>query len=148
MINYFKTIFSTFLFFLSSLLISHAREEGSMLLGNYSTNGANVAPISENKLLSKPENKIIVAVMDGGVDPDHEDLKDVMWVNPGENPGNSQDDDQNGYADDVYGWNFIGGPDGRNVNHDTYEITRVYNQLHKKYAGVDRASLKKIGRAH
>ncbi|HLU94234.1 MAG TPA: S8 family serine peptidase [Membranihabitans sp.] len=147
MINSFKTIFSTFLFFLSSLIISHAQEEGWMLLGTDSTNGANVAPIYENNLISKPENKIIVAVIDGGVDPNHEDLKDVMWVNPGEKPGNSQDDDQNGYADDVYGWNFIGGPDGRNVNHDTYEITRVYNQLHKKYAGVDRASLKKNEKA-
>lgn len=142
MIYSFKTIISTLLFFLSFIIISDAQEEW-MLLGTDSTNGANVAPIYENNLISKPENKIIVAVIDGGLDPSHEDLKDVLWENPGEQPGNSLDDDQNGYVDDVYGWNFIGGPDGKNVNHDTYEITRVYVQLHKKYENANPDDLSK-----
>src|SRR5690606_4352077 len=103
--------------------------------------------IYENNLIKQPENKIIVAVIDGGVDPEHEDLKDVLWMNPGETAGNKTDDDQNGYVDDVHGWNFIGGPDGRNVNHDTYEITRVYAALHQKYQSADPENLSKKERA-
>ncbi len=143
MIYSFKTIISTILFFLSIVIISNAQNEGWLLLGTDSTNGANVTPIYQNNLIKSPDNKIIVAVIDGGVEPDHEDLKNVMWVNQGEIAGNSQDDDHNGYADDIYGWNFIGGPDGRNVDQDTYEITRQYKRLHQKYADVDPLKLKK-----
>jgi cell wall-associated protease len=81
----------------------------------------------------KKGQTIIVAVLDSGVDYKHEDLKEVMWVNPGEVAGNGVDDDKNGYVDDIHGWNFIGGKDGRNVEHDTYELTREYARLSKKY---------------
>ncbi len=84
-----------------------------------------------------PQKEIIVAVIDGGIDADHEDLKANMWVNEDEIPGNGEDDDQNGYVDDVHGWNFIGGPDGENVNHDTFELTRIYRRLAPKYSNVD-----------
>ena len=50
---------------------------------------------------------VIVAVIDQGVKFDHEDLAENMWVNPGEIPGNGIDDDNNGYVDDVFGYNFI-----------------------------------------
>ena len=56
----------------------------------------------------KPKEKIIVAVIDGGVDIKHEDLKDVLWTNKKEIPGNGIDDDGYGYVDDIHGWNFIG----------------------------------------
>lgn len=49
---------------------------------------------------------VIVAVIDGGIDVNHEDLKANLWVNPGEIPGNGIDDDGNGYVDDVNGYNF------------------------------------------
>ena len=49
--------------------------------------------------------EIVVAVVDGGVDLDHEDLVDNLWVNAGEIPDNGIDDDENGYIDDVHGWN-------------------------------------------
>lgn len=68
---------------------------------------------------------VIVAVIDGGVDYLHEDLNGVMWKNTREIPGNGIDDDGNGYVDDIYGWNFIGGSDGKNVEGDTLEITRL-----------------------
>lgn len=77
---------------------------------------------------------VVVAVIDSGIDTLHEDLKDVLWRNPGEIPGNGIDDDGNGYVDDVYGWNFIGGKDGRNVKQDSYEGARVYHSLKGKYA--------------
>ena len=50
----------------------------------------------------------IVAVIDSGIDIDHEDLRNVVWTNPNEIPNNGKDDDQNGYVDDIHGWNFLG----------------------------------------
>lgn len=97
-------------------------------------------------LKGKKSETVIVAVIDGGVDPLHEDLKDVMWVNPGEIAGNGKDDDGNGYIDDVYGWNFIGGKDGKNVHHDQLEITRLYKVYREKFKNVDPSGLKKKDR--
>src|SRR5215204_2063964 len=87
---------------------------------------------------------VVVAVIDSGIDTLHEDLKDVLWRNPKEIPGNNIDDDQNGYVDDVYGWNFLGGKDGRNVKQDSYEGARVYHKLKLKYADkeIDPSTLK------
>ncbi|MEO7964652.1 MAG: peptidase S8, partial [Gemmatimonadaceae bacterium] len=73
-----------------------------------------------------PARTVLVAVIDGGVDTSHAALRDILWRNPKEVAGNGKDDDGNGYTDDVYGWNFIGGKDGRDVNWDTIELTRVY----------------------
>lgn len=70
---------------------------------------------------------IIVAVIDSGVDIEHEDLDDVLWTNKDEIAGNGIDDDKNGYVDDIHGWNFIGGAEG-NVNDDTLEITRLVQE--------------------
>ncbi len=50
---------------------------------------------------------VIIAVIDSGVDIDHPDLKDNIWTNPREIPGNGIDDDHNGYIDDVHGWDFL-----------------------------------------
>jgi cell wall-associated protease len=97
-----------------------------------------------SKLLSgKKSETVIVAVIDGGVDPMHEDLKDIMWINPGEIAGNGIDDDKNGYVDDVHGWNFIGGKDGKNIGPDALEITRLVAKYQKMFKGKDIASLSK-----
>ena len=79
----------------------------------------------------KPKKTVLVAVIDSGVDYEHEDLKDIMWVNPKEVKGNGKDDDGNGYADDIHGWNFIGGKAG-NVSDETLEMTRIYSELKAK----------------
>jgi subtilisin family serine protease len=50
---------------------------------------------------------ITVAVIDTGVETSHPDLKDRIWTNPGELPGNGVDDDNNGYVDDIHGWDFV-----------------------------------------
>ncbi len=89
----------------------------------------------------KKADTIIVAVMDGGVDYMHEDLKSVMWRNPGEIPGNKIDDDKNGYIDDVYGWNFIGGANGENVQYDNLEFIRLLRPLQKKYQGMSESTV-------
>ena len=51
---------------------------------------------------------VIVAVIDSGIDIEHEDLDGVIWTNEKEIPGNGIDDDKNGYVDDIHGWNFLG----------------------------------------
>jgi cell wall-associated protease len=88
--------------------------------------------VRSKKLKSKT---VIVAVIDSGVDTLHEDLKGILWINPKEIPGNGIDDDNNGYVDDIYGWNFLGGKDGRNVKEDSYEGARVYYKFKKIYSG-------------
>ena len=90
--------------------------------------------VKTKKLKSKT---VIVAVIDSGVDTTHEDLKAVLWKNPKEIPGNGIDDDKNGYVDDIYGWNFLGGRDGNNVEANSYEGARVYHNLKSKYAGKE-----------
>jgi subtilisin family serine protease len=59
-------------------------------------------------LKGKHGKQVIVAVVDSGTDLEHEDLKDVAWVNPKEIAGNGIDDDKNGFIDDIHGWNFLG----------------------------------------
>ncbi len=54
-----------------------------------------------------PNNKVVVAVVDTGIDIKHPALKDQLWTNPGEIPDNGIDDDHNGFIDDVHGWNFV-----------------------------------------
>lgn len=85
----------------------------------------------------KDGQTVVVAIIDSGIDYEHEDLAANMWVNPGEIAGNGKDDDNNGYVDDIHGWNFIGGPDGTNVGMDSYEAARVYGSLKYKYENAD-----------
>ena len=81
-------------------------------------------------LKSKP---VLIAVIDSGVDTLQEDLIHILWTNTAEIPGNGIDDDHNGYVDDVHGWNFIGGKDGKNVKDDSQEEGRVYYQYKETF---------------
>jgi subtilisin family serine protease len=79
---------------------------------------------------------VIVGVIDSGTDIEHEDLKNVLWTNPGEIAGNGIDDDKNGFIDDVHGWNFLGNILGENM-----EFVRIIRKLEPKYKGKDESSI-------
>lgn len=96
-------------------------------------------------LKGKPSRPVIVAIVDSGVDIEHEDLRGNIWTNEDEIPGNGIDDDKNGYVDDIHGWNFIGGKEG-NVEADTYEVTREYARLKPKYENVSEKDVRKRDR--
>ena len=89
---------------------------------------------------NKKSKTVLVAVIDSGIDTTHEDLKPVLWTNPKEIAGNGVDDDNNGYVDDVRGWNFIGGKDGKNVQEDSYEASRVYHQYKERFQDLTDSS--------
>jgi subtilisin family serine protease len=64
---------------------------------------------------------IAIAIIDNGVDLDHEDLD--IWTNPNETPNNDIDDDQNGYVDDTNGWNFHNDTNNPDADYDSHHGT-------------------------
>jgi len=104
--------------------------------------GLSVEKTYATLLKGRPSRTITVAVIDSGIDFEHEDLKDVMWTNPKEVKNNGVDDDKNGYIDDIHGWSFIGGKNG-NVKRDTYELTREYVRLKGKYENLSESNVLK-----
>ncbi|MFO7658878.1 MAG: S8 family peptidase [Bacteroidales bacterium] len=95
-------------------------------------------------LKDKISTPVVVAVIDGGVDINHEDLVGKIWINEDEIPGNGIDDDQNGFVDDIYGWNFLGGANGENIEFETYEVTRIYRKYKEVFNTSDTINLKGI----
>ncbi|TAE31779.1 MAG: peptidase S8 [Cytophagales bacterium] len=93
-------------------------------------------------LKGRTSQPVVVAIIDSGVDTDHEDLKDVVWKNPKETPDNNVDDDKNGYPDDLTGWNFMGSKDGTTYETDQEEVTQIYVLWKDKYDKADPKRLK------
>ena len=85
---------------------------------------------------NKKATPIIVAVLDSGIDTTHEDLKNILWTNLKEIPGNGIDDDKNGYIDDVHGWNFLGGKNGQSVKRAPDERSRIYHKYKAKFSNA------------
>ncbi|MCP3932058.1 MAG: S8 family serine peptidase [Bacteroidetes bacterium] len=94
-----------------------------------------------SNLIKTKGHTVIVAVLDSGVDTTHEDLKDILWKNMDEIPGNGIDDDNNGYVDDIRGWNFLGNANGENIHHDNLEVTRLYVKYKGKYEDISQKHL-------
>ncbi len=90
---------------------------------------------------TKKGQTVIVGVIDSGVDIEHEDLDGVVWTNPKEIKGNGKDDDNNGYIDDIHGWNFLGTSEDENL-----EYVRIIKKLKPKYAGKNLASIAESNR--
>ena len=96
-----------------------------------------------NELLKGRKGKtVIVGVIDSGVDIEHEDLKDVIWTNKGEIAGNGKDDDNNGYIDDIHGWNFLG-----DIVAENMEYVRYMKKLGPKFEGKSESSVGATDRA-
>jgi len=94
--------------------------------------------ISLNKaymlLKGKKSKTVVVATIDSGIDTLQQDLQGILWTNPKEIPGNGKDDDHDGYVDDVHGWNFLGGANGKCDFSETTEEVREYAKLKDKYS--------------
>lgn len=88
-------------------------------------------------LKGRKSTKVVVAILDSGVDIEHEDLKDNIWTNKNEIPDNGIDDDNNGYVDDIHGWNFLGNSAGTNLEHANMEVTRLYRKLAPRFQDVE-----------
>ena len=100
----------------------------------YGVNTDNAYKFLESKGL-KPRT-VVVGVLDSGVEVDHPGLINNMWKNPNEIPNNGIDDDKNGYVDDIYGWNFIGGKTA-DVDADNLEVTRIVKEYQEVFEGSD-----------
>ena len=95
--------------------------------------GMSVEKAYADILKNKKGSTVIVAVLDSGMDLDHEDLDGVLWTNSKEIPNNGKDDDNNGFVDDVHGYNFLG---------DSYNEQLEYARMLRLKVG-DAASLAK-----
>ncbi len=79
----------------------------------------------DSLLTNKKEKEVIVAIIDTEIDINHKELQNNIWINNGEIPNNKIDDDQNGYIDDINGWNFIGNLKGKNIIYSSIESIRI-----------------------
>ena len=95
--------------------------------------GISLEKAKQNLSTTPAPSPIIIAIMDGGIDTNHLTLKSKLWNNLSEIPNNQIDDDHNGYIDDIHGWNFLGGKDGRNINKASDEKSRVYHAYKQLY---------------
>ncbi len=123
------------LIFTGSIFAQHSSEVDKDILNWYNGKGAGMEVDKAYKKLKKRESTtVVVAIIDSGIDIEHEDLKGKIWVNEDEIPNNGKDDDNNGYIDDVHGWNFLGNSKGENANSMRLERTRIYAKLTAKSA--------------
>lgn len=99
---------------------SESKQWGHLDLQHDTIPGMSVNRAYEELLKKKKGELVIVAVIDSGIDLAHEDIEDVLWVNPGEKAGDGIDNDQNGFIDDVHGYNFLG-----ESYHEQLEFTRI-----------------------
>lgn len=90
--------------------------------------GMSVTKAYDEIIRNRKGETVIVAVLDAGVDIEHEDLDGVLWTNKDEVPNNGIDDDNNGYVDDIHGWNFLGGAVNENL-----ELTRIVKKYKDKF---------------
>lgn len=105
--------------------------------------GVSTEKAYQQYLKNKKPKTVIVAVIDSGVDITHEDLVGKIWTNEKEIPNNGIDDDKNGFIDDIHGWDFIGGKDGKDVSNDSMELTRQYAKYKKMFEGQEKTAKNK-----
>jgi len=92
-------------------------------------------------LKDRTPQPVIIAVLDSGLDIEHEDLKNRVWKNEDEIKGNGKDDDANGFIDDTIGWNFIGNANGESLIAETLEMTRLYRGYLERFGTKDKFTI-------
>jgi subtilisin family serine protease len=98
---------------------------------------------AHNELIKKQKGEtVIVAVIDSGVDIHHPGLEGVIWVNEDEIPNNLIDDDQNGYVDDIHGWNFLGASELENM--ESVRLQKKETPGSEAYEKFEKQRLKSI----
>ncbi|MDO1512886.1 S8 family peptidase [Maribacter confluentis] len=104
--------------------------------------GMSVNKAYDEIIKSRKGTKTIVAVLDSGIDLNHEDLDGVLWTNTKEKAGNNIDDDGNGYIDDIHGYNFLGESYNEQLEYvrmlrlnigDAATLSKAKTELDKKY---------------
>lgn len=134
-----KLSFSFFALGISNAVVGQVDKD---VLNWYNGGGSGMHTTSAYKALKKKKSTtVIVAVIDSGIDIEHKDLQGKIWTNTKEIPGNGIDDDNNGYIDDVHGWNFLGSAGGVNQQYARLEKTRIYAKLKDKYQDVDASKI-------
>jgi subtilisin family serine protease len=136
--------FKSILFFLLCVYsFSIAAQPISGTLNWYNGTGSGMSTeLAYKKILKKKQaTPVIVAVIDSGVDLEHEDLQGKIWTNTKEIPNNKKDDDGNGFVDDVHGWNFLGNAKGENQEKARLEKARIVKKYGDKFDGIDPQSM-------
>jgi cell wall-associated protease len=105
---------------ISELSDSQSKHWSHLDLVNDTVPGMSVDRAYEELLKKRKGKPVIVGVIDSGIDLNHEDIKDVLWTNRGEKPGDGIDNDGNGYIDDIHGYNFLG-----ESYHEQMELARI-----------------------
>ena len=108
---------------------------------NDSIPGISLLRAYDELLTYKKPKSIIVAVLDGQIDTNHENLKHHIWFNNDEIPNNGIDDDKNGYTDDINGWNFLGDSKGNNIIFASIESARIIQQFDQKFKGKTKTQI-------
>ncbi|TDO19616.1 S8 family peptidase [Pedobacter duraquae] len=134
-----KNLYILLFFFLPLFTFGQRANWQNLDLKADSTFGISTEKTYSILLKGKKATKVIVGVLDGGVDVNHEDLKSVIWLNGKEKAENGLDDDKNGYADDMHGWNFLGSAKG-SVHYEALELTRLLKRDRKKFKDVAKSS--------
>ncbi|MFL1010529.1 S8 family peptidase [Flavisericum labens] len=116
----------------SELTEAEKKQWGHLDLVKDTVPGMSVNKAYSELIKNKKGQKVLVAVLDSGIDIDHEDLDDVIWTNKDEIPNNGKDDDNNGYIDDIHGWNFLG--DGYNEQLEYVRIIASGDTSNPDYA--------------
>ena len=119
-----------------SLSTDELKSWGSADLTTDTIPGMSINKAYAELLKNKKGVPVIVGVIDSGVDIEHEDLKNVIWTNKSEIPGNGKDDDNNGYVDDIHGWNFLG-----DIVSENLELTRIVRDENAKFSGKTLADI-------
>ena len=87
--------------------------------------------------IEQGDSNIVVGVIDTGTKLDHPEFAGRIWKNYNEISNNGIDDDNNGYIDDVFGWNYLGSKDGRSIKKASDEKSRVYHRFKERFSAKD-----------